>query len=92
MIGLYVATVVIWAAFSLQQGLHLLTVDRIFPYLSSPFRQQLGNGKPIFLDRHFHLQYRCDNLHASAILSVYLRRLVSKISCLHSSVHLQRSR
>ncbi|KAI0383337.1 putative efflux pump antibiotic resistance protein [Hypomontagnella monticulosa] len=31
MIGLYVATVVIWAAFCFQQGFSLLTVDRIFP-------------------------------------------------------------
>lgn len=31
MIGLYVSTVVLWMAFSLQQGLRLLTVDRIFP-------------------------------------------------------------
>ncbi len=30
-IGLYVATVVIWAMFSLKQGLNLFTVDRIFP-------------------------------------------------------------
>lgn len=31
MIGLYVATAIIWITFGLQQGLCLLTVDRIFP-------------------------------------------------------------
>ncbi|PVI01514.1 putative efflux pump antibiotic resistance protein [Periconia macrospinosa] len=31
MIGLYVAVVAIWAAFSIQQGFNLFTVDRIFP-------------------------------------------------------------
>lgn len=31
MIGLYVATVLVWSAFIIQQGLCLLTVDRIFP-------------------------------------------------------------
>jgi MFS family permease len=31
MIGLYVATVVLWTTFCLQQRLRLLTVDRIFP-------------------------------------------------------------